>query len=103
MQADLRYINRDAAALLLSRSAASGADGGSGLTFLDVRRHDERTLYGSIPRAQHVPGAGRYSGFVFYSSTIALRLRNMLPGGLVGRRQFSTGELARAVEPASMA
>jgi hypothetical protein len=23
---------------------------------LDVRRHDERTLYGAIPGAQHVPG-----------------------------------------------
>jgi hypothetical protein len=52
----VRYINRDAAALLLSRSAATG-EGGGGLAFIDVRRHDERTLYGSIPRAQHVPGA----------------------------------------------
>jgi hypothetical protein len=56
LQADVRYINRDAAALLLSRSAAT-SDGGGGLAFIDVRRHDERTLYGSIPRAQHVPGA----------------------------------------------
>lgn len=53
----MRYINRDAAALLLSRSAATGDGGGGGLAFIDVRRHDERTLYGSIPRAQHVPGA----------------------------------------------
>jgi hypothetical protein len=53
----VRYINRDAAALLLSRSAANG-DSSSVLAFIDVRRHDERTLYGSIPRAQHVPGAG---------------------------------------------
>jgi hypothetical protein len=57
LQAEVRYINRDAAALLLSRSAAATGDSSGGLAFIDVRRHDERTLYGSIPRAQHVPGA----------------------------------------------
>lgn len=57
VQADPHFINRDAAALLLSRSASNGSDGSGGLAFVDVRRHDERTLYGSIPRAQHIPGA----------------------------------------------
>lgn len=28
------------------------------LLLLDVRRHDERTLYGAIPGAHHIPGTG---------------------------------------------
>lgn len=51
---------------LVGEAAAAGAaGGGSGsdgvsaeprLLLLDVRRHDERTFYGAIPGAHHVPG-----------------------------------------------
>ena len=47
-QADLRYIGRDALGGLLG---LVGERGGrvEGTRVLDLRRHDERTLYGSIP------------------------------------------------------
>ncbi len=49
-QADLRYIGRDALGGLLG---LVGERGGrlEGSRVLDIRRHDERTLYGSIPGA----------------------------------------------------
>jgi len=53
--------------LAASEAAAAAAEGAAGrqqqqqqqqqrLLLLDVRRHDERTLYGAIPGAHHVPG-----------------------------------------------
>lgn len=41
--------------------ASSSGSSSQRLLVLDVRRHDERTLYGSIPGTVHVPGkAGQY-------------------------------------------
>lgn len=78
--ADLRFINRDAAALLLSRSASNGSDGSGGLAFIDVRRHDERTLYGSIPRALHIPVDELPAALQLSSSEWAERYRFPKPG-----------------------
>lgn len=47
-------IHRDALALLLGRLESDVAV--PRCTVLDVRRHDERTLYGSINGTLHVPG-----------------------------------------------
>ena len=97
LQAEVRYINRDAAALLLSRSAAT-SDGGGGLAFIDVRRHDERTLYGSIPRAQHVPGAlprpllQSMTRGLAYDATYATHSHSCLSGGI------TRSHLCRAVD-----
>ncbi len=55
-QANLRYINRDALAVLLGL-AGSAAPAVPSSTVLDIRRYDERTLYGSIPGTKHIPGA----------------------------------------------
>lgn len=42
-------------------AAANGSSGSSQrLLVIDVRRHDERTLYGSIPGAVHIPGRVPY-------------------------------------------
>ncbi|KAK9843460.1 hypothetical protein WJX81_004052 [Elliptochloris bilobata] len=53
-QADLRYIGRDALAVLLGL-AGDGAPRCEAACVLDVRRSDERALYGSIPGTVHVP------------------------------------------------
>lgn len=47
MQANLKYINRNALACLLGQ-AGSNIKTKEALV-LDLRRHDERTLYGTIP------------------------------------------------------
>lgn len=52
-QADLRYIGRDALAVLLGL-AGDGAAACDAACVLDVRRNDERALYGSIPGASGV-------------------------------------------------
>ena len=49
-QADLRYIGRDALAVLLGLTG-DGAAACDAACVLDVRRHDERALFGSIPGA----------------------------------------------------
>jgi hypothetical protein len=55
------------------------------LLLLDVRRHDERTLYGAIPGALHIPGTGM-SGSELSGAMLPLlqlsrnpRLLSMLP------------------------
>lgn len=62
-QADLRFINRDALAVLLGMAADEATGGGLGgvvhapqATLIDVRRSDERALYGAIKGAMHIPG-----------------------------------------------
>ncbi len=47
MQAEKRYINRDAVAAVLGHVDA-GCPPQEALV-LDIRRHDERSMYGSIP------------------------------------------------------
>jgi len=47
-----KWISRDALAVAIA-PATDGVD--PLVTLLDVRRHDERTLYGSIPTSLHVP------------------------------------------------
>ena len=37
--------------------AGSAAPAAPPSTVLDIRRYDERTLYGSIPGTKHIPGA----------------------------------------------
>ncbi len=67
-QLDLRYIDREAVALLLAESASAGGAPVSGSTagvvweqelpralVIDVRRSDERALYGAIRGSLHVP------------------------------------------------
>ncbi|KAL4452234.1 hypothetical protein ABPG75_007896 [Micractinium tetrahymenae] len=61
-QADLRFINRDALAVLLGMAAdEAGGIGPGGVvhappaTLIDVRRSDERALYGAIKGAVHIP------------------------------------------------
>ena len=56
LQANLRYINRDALAVLLGL-AGSASPAAPPSAVLDIRRYDERTLYGSIPGTKHIPGA----------------------------------------------
>jgi hypothetical protein len=41
----------------LGEASAAAAARQQRLLLLDVRRHDERTLYGAIPGALHIPGA----------------------------------------------
>ncbi|KAG1661025.1 hypothetical protein FOA52_005340 [Chlamydomonas sp. UWO 241] len=60
--AHLTYIGRHGVAMLMGyTSPAVGADGAHAhmslphATLLDVRRHDERALYGGIPGSVHVP------------------------------------------------
>jgi hypothetical protein len=55
-QANLRYIGRDglAAALGLLGERATRVEG---VRVLDIRRHDERALYGSIPGEKAASGA----------------------------------------------
>jgi len=48
-----RFINRDSCAYLLSLQQQQSAP--QDFSFLDLRRHDERALYGGIPGAVHVP------------------------------------------------
>lgn len=61
-----KWINRDALAVLLSRHAVAMAAGdtssspssslpSSAPILLDLRRHDERAFFGSIPGSRHVP------------------------------------------------
>ena len=67
VQADLRYIGRDALAVLLG-AADDGAPRCDAACVLDVRRGDERALYGSITGAPCgsagdaclLPGCGRH-------------------------------------------
>ncbi len=56
LQANLRYINRDALAVLLGL-AGTASPAAPPSAVLDIRRYDERTLYGSIPGTKHIPGA----------------------------------------------
>lgn len=48
LQANLKYIGRDALAALLGLLGERSARV-DGTRILDIRRHDERALYGSIP------------------------------------------------------
>ena len=52
--ADLRFIGRDALAVLLGMSA--DVVHAPLASLVDVRRSDERALYGSIKGAAHIPG-----------------------------------------------
>ncbi len=52
MQAEKRFINRDAVAAVLGHVDA-GCPPQEALV-LDIRRHDERSMYGSIP-GMHCP------------------------------------------------
>ncbi len=48
MQANLRYIGRDGLAAVLG-VLGERSTRAEGVRVLDIRRHDERALYGSIP------------------------------------------------------
>ena len=50
MQRELRHISREALAGVLGVTGERGTRI-EGVRCIDVRRHDERTLYGSIPGA----------------------------------------------------
>ena len=52
MQREPKQISRDALAALLGVAGERGARA-EGVRVLDVRRHDECVLYGSIPGAAH--------------------------------------------------
>ena len=54
-QADLRFIGRDALGLLLGMSG--DVVHAPPATLVDVRRSDERALYGAIKGSLHIPGA----------------------------------------------
>lgn len=56
-QADLRFIGRDALAVLLGM--APEVLHVPPVALIDVRRSDERALYGAINGAAHIPGARR--------------------------------------------
>ncbi|PSC72095.1 outer dynein arm-docking complex subunit 3 isoform B [Micractinium conductrix] len=57
--ADLRFINRDALAVLLGMAVDESGGGGvmhaPPTTLIDVRRSDERALYGAIKGSVHIP------------------------------------------------
>ena len=55
--ADLRFIGRDALAVLLGMSP--DVVHAPQASLVDVRRSDERALYGSIKGAAHIPGGRR--------------------------------------------
>ena len=57
MQANLKYINRDAVAALLG-IADDAPQTSNKVLVIDLRRHDERTFYGTIPGASLVPAQG---------------------------------------------
>lgn len=62
----LSYISRDGLALVLSDAASIPISGKSEslrdlVTLIDVRRSDERILYGSIKGSKHIPG-----GYYFF-------------------------------------
>ena len=61
VQADLRYIGRDALAVLLG-AADDGAPRCESACVLDVRRGDERALYGSITGAPCGSAGGACGG-----------------------------------------
>ena len=74
--ADLRFINRDALAVLLGMAVDESGGGGvmhaPPTTLIDVRRSDERALYGAIKGSVHIPGGWHGGGWVggvdgFYS------------------------------------
>jgi len=59
MQANLEYINRDALAYLLG--LVEGGPREPKALVIDLRRHDERSMYGKIPGKCH-SDSGVYSG-----------------------------------------
>lgn len=78
-QAELRFINRDAVSVLVGHTTSGGGGSGpDGALLLDLRRHDERSLYGSIPAAHHVPSRL----FISYNLSCDTWTR---PGKTVGR------------------
>lgn len=50
-------IQREALALLVGAAEAPSSSALPSCMVLDVRRHEERTLYGAIPGTSHMPGA----------------------------------------------
>jgi hypothetical protein len=57
-QPHLTFINRDAVALLLGSAGAESLQRPlPPVRLLDVRRSDERALYGSIHGSMHIPGS----------------------------------------------
>ena len=62
-QADLRFINRDALAVLLGMCAEAGVVHAPPAALIDVRRSDERALYGAIKGAAHIPGGAGGAGW----------------------------------------
>eukprot|EP01024_Parvocaulis_polyphysoides_P044266 TRINITY_DN40757_c0_g1_i1.p2 TRINITY_DN40757_c0_g1~~TRINITY_DN40757_c0_g1_i1.p2 ORF type:complete len:397 (+),score=66.52 TRINITY_DN40757_c0_g1_i1:40-1191(+) len=52
---DMSFVNRDAVALMLELRQKEDPEILPEFTLIDTRRRDERTLYGSIPGAVHLP------------------------------------------------
>ncbi len=71
MQADLRYIGRDALAVLLGL-AGDGAPRCEAACVLDVRRSDERALYGSVMGASCGSYGGREQGPRLEGGTVCM-------------------------------
>lgn len=59
VQRELRHVSRDALAGMLGLIGERGTRT-EGVRVLDIRRHDERSLYGSIPGAAQTPKPLRY-------------------------------------------
>lgn len=83
-QADLRFIGRDALAVLLGMSPEVLHV--PAVTLVDVRRSDERALYGAIKGAAHIPGAWGAAG---------------LAGLLVGHKCVPAAAVHQGTSPAS--
>ena len=72
VQRELKHISRDALAAVLGVAGERGAVHAEGVRVLDVRRHDECVLYGSIPGAAH-----KWLGLLAGLCTAILILRSL--------------------------
>ena len=69
MQADLRYIGRDGLAVWLGLVGLLDQRLPT-LRLIDVRRHDERALYGSLPGTLYANLSINYCRSCLYASTV---------------------------------
>ncbi len=88
-QPDLRYIDREAVALLLGEAGSSAGNSGSGGSWgqqplpralvVDVRRSDERALYGAIKGSVHIPRAWARAVAAMCACCVPPALRRLTP------------------------
>lgn len=73
-QVELQFINRDALSLLLTSNRDD-------VVLLDLRRHDERALYGCIPSSRHIPVDELAAALELSPTAWQERYRFAKPGG----------------------